>query len=123
VEAHGGVAKKGQEGLAKESVMKMFAKAGLGVLALAALGVAGSTPASAQSFGFSFGTGPYGGGYYRGYYGRSYYGGSCYNRPYWARPYYCRPHRPAYRYSRPYYSYGYGYGYGYRPYYGGYYRY
>ena len=55
----------GQEGLAKESVMKMFAKAGLGVLALATLGMAGSVPASAQSFGFSFGTGPYyGGGYY-----------------------------------------------------------
>ena len=100
--------------------MAMFAKAGLGVLALAALGMAGSVPASAQSFGFSFGTGPYyGGGYYGGYYGRPYYGG-CYNRPYWARPYCCRPYRPAYRYSQPYY--GYGYGYGYRPY-GGYYRY
>jgi hypothetical protein len=97
--------------------MKMFAKAGLGVLALTALGVAGSTPADAQSFGFSFGTGPY--GYYGGYYGRPYYGGSCYNRPYWARPNYCRPYWPAYRYSRPYYSYGYGY----RPSYGGYYRY
>jgi hypothetical protein len=119
VDARGDAGSESQEGLAKESVMKMFAKAGLGVLALAALGVAGSTtPASAQSFGFSFGTGPYGGGYYRGYYGRP-YGGSCYNRPYWARPYYCRPYRPAYRYSRPYYSYGYGY----RPYYGSYYRY
>ena len=56
--------------------MKKFAKAGLGVLAVAALGVFGSAaPANAQSFGFSFGTGPYGGygGYYGGYYGRYYY--------------------------------------------------
>ena len=98
--------------------MKTFAKAGLGVLALATLGIGGSMPANAQSFGFSFGTGPYGPSY-GAYYGGGYYASPCYRRPYYARPYYCRPYRPAYRYSRPYYG---GY-YGYRPSYGGYYRY
>ena len=62
--------------------MRLFAKAGLGVLAMAALGLGSATPANAQSFGFSFGTGPYG-GYYGGYYGGGcYYGNPCYRRPY-----------------------------------------
>lgn len=104
-----------QEGLVEESVMRLFAKAGLGVLALAALGVGSATPANAQSFGFSFGSGPYG-GYYGGYYG----GSPCYGRPYYARPYWCRPaYRPYRPYYRSYYPPPRPY---YRPYYGGYYR-
>jgi len=79
--------------------MKTIAKAALGALALASLGVAGTTPANAQSFGFSFGTGPAYGGYY--------YSDPCYG-PYAYRPGYC--YRPAYRYYRPYYRpYTYGY--------------
>ena len=74
--------------------MKTIAKAALGALALASLGVAGTTPASAQSFGFSFGTGPVYGGYY--------YSDPCY-RPYPYRPAYCYQPAPVYGYYRPYY--------------------
>src|SRR6185503_13635094 len=85
-----------QEGLVQESVMRLFAKAGLGVLALAALGVGTAVPANAQSFGFSFGTGPYGRPYYGGYYG-GYYAPRPYYRPYYGSYYGYRP------YYRPYY--------------------
>lgn len=82
--------------------MKTFAKAALGALALASLGVAAATPAdAAASFGFSFGTGPYYGGYYRA--------DPCY-RPYAYRPGYCFRPAPAYGYyyGRSYYRpYGY----------------
>jgi hypothetical protein len=77
--------------------MKTITKAALGALALASLGALAATPASAQSFGFSFGTPYYGGGYYGGYYG----GRSCYG-PYRFRPAYCFRPGPAY-YGRPYY--------------------
>ena len=92
--------------------MKTIAKAALGALALASLGMASATPANAQtSFGFSFGTSPYYGGYYSN---------PCYE-PYGYRPYYCYRPAPAYGYYRPYYR-PYGY-YGYRDrYYRGRYR-
>src|SRR5262249_5295786 len=48
----------GQEGRSKEATMKTIAMAAFGGLALASLGLASATPASAQtSFGFSFGSG------------------------------------------------------------------
>ena len=84
--------------------MRTFAKAGLGALALASL--AATAPANAQSFGFSFGTGPVYGSYYSGY------ANPCY-RPYPYRPYYCDR-----RYRAP--VYGYSYGYAPRSYYGAY---
>ena len=96
----------------------------LGALALASLGVAGTTPANAQSFGFSFGTGPAYGGYYSPAY-RGYYDSNPCAEPYAYRPAYCYGPVPAYRYYRPYRPY-----YGYRDRYwdrgryyrGGYYR-
>jgi hypothetical protein len=97
-----------QEGLKQEAKMRTIAKVGLGALALASLGIIGAAPANAQSFGFSFGTGPAYGGYYNGY------DNPCY-RPYPYRPYYCDR-----RYRAP--AYGYSYGYAPRPYYGGYYN-
>jgi hypothetical protein len=97
-----------QEGLKQEAKMRTIAKAGLGALALASLGAIATAPANAQSFGFSFGTGPVYGGYYNGY-----SDSPCY-RPYPYRPYYCDR-----RYIAP--AYGYGYGYAPRAYYGGYY--
>ena len=89
--------------------MKTIAKAALGALALASLGLVAPTPANAaSSFGFSFGTGPY--------YGGSYYGGYYDNpclRPYRFQPAYCFRRAPAYGYyGRPYYR-PYAY-YGYR---------
>ena len=72
--------------------MIRIAKAALGALALASVGALAATPASAQSFGFSFGTPYYGGGYYS----------SCYG-PYRFRPAYCFRPGPAYYYGRPYY--------------------
>ena len=87
--------------------MRIIAKAGLGALALASLTI-GAAPANAQSFGFSFGTGPAYGGYYSGYNNNP-----CY-RPYPYRPYYCDRN-----YRAP--AYGYSYGYAPRSYYGGYY--
>jgi hypothetical protein len=80
--------------------MKTIAKAALGALALASFGMATAAPASAQSFGFSFGTGPYYGGYYSN---------PCYE-PYGYRPYYCYRPAPVYRSYRPYYRpYAYNY--------------
>jgi hypothetical protein len=72
--------------------MKKIATAALGALALASVGALAATPASAQSFGFSFGTPYYAGGYYS----------SCYG-PYRFRPAYCFRPGPAYYYGRPLY--------------------
>jgi len=98
-----------------EASMKTLIKTALvaGALALSSFGA--STPAAAQSFGFSY---SYGDPYYRGAYGPGYYG-----RPY-AAPRYARNCRPVtrVRYDRWGYRHfvrtvvcrprGYGYGYG-----------
>jgi hypothetical protein len=110
--------------------MKTLFKATLVAGALALSSLAASSPAAAQSFGFSFGTGGYG-GYYSDYnYGRPYYGGYNYNRncrlvtrvryDRWGRPHrvrsqICRPMPRGYGYG---YGYGRGAGYGYGPGYG-----
>jgi hypothetical protein len=79
--------------------MKIITKAALGGFALIALGAAGSTPADAASFGFSFGPGPY--------YGGAYYADPCF-RPYRFRPGYCLRPAPYYGYyGRPYWRPGY----------------
>jgi hypothetical protein len=68
--------------------MKTLIKTALVAGALALSSFAVTTPASAQSFGFSYSYGnPYGGYYDRGYYGR----------PYYAPPRYARNCRPVTR--------------------------